>query len=261
MTKRRRRDLLLTSSGGSSYLDGQLSSTCYESIAKQYSGSGDFLNVVESPPQGAQSSYDWTVETGMTHNDAGDASYFQTNGSGFFALSSITSTVMAKAHRTDFAGVWFALFMRASSTPAGADRLFGNSINGLELGCRLQMASDEKFDQYVTDGVSSVQPFANIGFATSNLDIGLVLSWDPSGTTSNTYSAFNTTTGTTGSTTFTTNTTDNADTWELFRIDSNGMSAGWRLYGVAGGNELLDDTKCATIFSYFETETGVDFTP
>lgn len=263
-------------SSGAPLIDTFISSTCFElDIANSdcYSGSGSTLSNLTATPNdtASQTDYDITWSGGVTFTGtAGVAgAYLALDGTGYLPITNLDNCPMlAKAHRTDQSGTWFAMAFRFVLNNA-TQRFMGNVNGSADRGHRISNLSDEQTDHWQTNGGGTQTRTANFCNATLSdaTDYLLVMTWDGTTSTNNLHGAINSTSFNTTSSAFKTSTADANQANSPWKFCTNQgataefMANNSRVYFLAGGDGLLSGTDLSNLVSNIETKTGIDFTP
>lgn len=269
------------SSGGDvDVLDSVISSVCCDldaTISASYGGSGQtWANLIASPADGAaQTDYDFflgadgdvsTDDPTFTGTAGSNTAYWAMDGGDdWHSVVETNPPLMNIMHRTSSgSNFWIAAAFRFAD--GGFQMVFSNMgpifVNGVEI-----FVSETQSGNGVRVNIARSGTFINNNFATGDLvdgtDYLLIVSGDTA-STDDLRVWLNTTTAITD-TDMNTN-TSSADASELGAIASRPDESfrpknGTRYYHFSMGNEYLDDTKAALIFSHLETRHSKDYTP
>ncbi|MGB0817404.1 MAG: hypothetical protein ACPGQQ_00765 [Candidatus Puniceispirillaceae bacterium] len=262
--------------GGASYLDSVLASTICDldaTVSDSYGGSGQtWANLIASPADGAsQSDYDFYLGAGSgsstddpTFNGtAGDAAaYWSFDGGDYFslALGSSNETTflldMLQAN-TDF---WIAI---AGYFTASACGLFciGHQVGGTQyyLMFRQNGAGKARLDQRAG---STNRWLASTGTFSYSTPVLLICSHDVSANTTR-FWLESTSSESNSHTLINHSNTPNSSPPVIMAesAPSDYAGSGSRLYHLSFGNEFIDDTDAANIYTHLESRHARDYTP
>ena len=267
--------------GGSSYLDGVISSVCCDldaTISGSYGGSGQsWANLISAPADGsAQTDYDFYLgsDASTSTNDptfTGTAdtpsAYFSLDGGDYFTCTTSSGTILQRANMTSGTGCgpcWFAFAFQLGAINTNI-AFFGNTGNTVSPGIRFLMNATENL-RLLQGGDSSGfnQPVIPDGTWTAANDYLLLITMDSTNAGNEKYWV-NSTTGSSWAASYTPS-TSTSEPSNAMRIGTDPSTAfvmpnNTRLYHFSCGNELLDDTKAAAIFAHLETRHSRDYTP
>lgn len=265
-------------SGGGGGLQDDVASTCFvleASNSSSYSGSGQtWSNVIASPADGAaQSDYDLyrgngsgssTDDPAFTGTAGVAGAYWLFDGGDFFIStqgSDVSPGFLAKMQRTDSTGFWLAFALRYDS--AATNRLFANTTSAAEYGMQFSISASGILQngRYRNSTVQTTT-IAGSGAFVDNNDYLVIVSMNAARTNfrwwKNTRTASNTAPGSAW-TAVTTDASRRHGIGSNYPTNSAFTPNTARLYGLAGGNDYIDDTAAGYIFDYFNTSTGITF--
>jgi hypothetical protein len=253
--RRRRRTNLLRGGAYADGLDSIESTTCFDldgRISQSYSGSGtDWLNMVVSPSDGsAQSDYDMTIGSGVTHDGSG----FSMDGTANSRMRVASNTAFFEdIHKstgtTDF---WIAMTI---NLPASGDQqiLFATNTGGAGDSGLRAMSNGGAGVLFLQQGNGTTNTNANCGGTLNNTgEHTIIISregagtntrhWIDTDTASDVSHTYNTSTAAASGLATTGATADNGTT-----IDSGGI-----ITSFAMGDGYLDNTRAAAIRANLE---------
>jgi len=227
-------------------------------ISASYTGSGtNFANIESTPADGAaQGDYNFTISGATFTGSAGSQSaYFSLDGNDYFYITGGNTTFINNLHKTTGGSDFWLLFSFYLPDDATTDWLFADYSTGPGLRSFINTTQSLGFRQQ--GGVSSqTNATATVSEATP---VTLIISHSHS--TNETKYWISTTTGEAVAHTFNTTTGNAQSAFAVGYNYTSYMQNGARFYTIAGGNEYLDNTKAAALFSHIETRHGRDYTP
>lgn len=256
--------------GQSPYLDGVLPSTCCDldaTIADSYTSGQTWANLIASPADGAgQTDYDFylgadgsvsTDDPTFTGTPGDSGAYFAYDGGDIHLLKGANPPLFDTLHQSG-STFWMAAAVNIADANA-VNRIF----NTWDLTNGLSFFTTSNSIRVLLEQSGSFQQSAIVGTVNNTTDYLIIISWDAGSDTLRYW--INTTTAAT------TALVDpaQADASPTVKGQISGraeaatqpLSNGSKLYHFSAGNEYLDDTKAATIFTHLEARHGRDYTP
>lgn len=273
------RPRLIVGGGGGSSLQDDVPSTCFvleASNSSSYSGSGQtWANVITSPADGsAQSAFDvyrgdTSTETTNDPTFTGSAgvagAYWLYDGGDFFVstqASDVSPGYLSKMQRTDQGnGFWIAFAIRYDN--ALTTRLFGNVNSTSEYGMQFLMTAGGivRVSRF-RNSTTQTTDIAGAGTMVDNTDYLYILSMNSARTNYRFWINSRTASNVAPAAAWSAVTNDASHRFGLgvnYPTNNAFNSNTSRLYGMAGGNDYLDDTAAGHIFDYFNASTGITF--
>lgn len=257
-------------SATNAYLADVIASTVCDldaTIAASYPGTGTtWANLVATPADGAaKTDYDFFTGNGATattypafNGSAGSAaSYWSFDGGDYFSLKSGANSAFLNAlHKTTGGADWWAAITFRMADDAGAGfKFWGTSTGGSSNpGIADQLRGDNTFRSQQRGASSSTAD--STATLSNGVDYLVISSHSHSTNTTRLWIA--STTAESKSQTYSTSTDNAANT---LKIGANGAAAqampnGSRLYSFAMGNEFIDNTKAAAIYTHLGARHG-----
>lgn len=255
------------------FLDSVLASAVCDldaTISSSYSGSGQtWANLITDPADGAaQTDYDFTL--GATASESTDdptfngtpddsAAFWSTDGGDFFKLATNTSFFENLHKTTGGTDWWIASAFQFAGTGSQAVYSGNTSIDeGIEI-----LATSAAAGITVNIDRNSTRTNNNLdsGALVVGTDYLVIVSFELS--TDDIKFWLNTTIGVldTDASTSTSSAPNTKGTGLMARPSGGQMfKSGARYYHLSSGNEFLDDTKAALIFTHLRTRHGRDYT-
>ena len=187
--------------------------------------------------------------------------YFQTDGGDFLRVTGGTNpSLFADLHKTNSANNWWmAVAFRTQAAFGTSGVLWGTQNNASSEGLAFVINSTGQLrTQHHNGSVQLQQILLSTGVVSTNYLA--IISYD--GTANAMRHWINTRTRSTVSSVFTTGAVNNATAG--FRAFTNGGGStsavsGVRIYGLMGGNALIDTPDAGNIIDYFNASTGLTF--
>lgn len=266
-----------------SYLAGVVPSAILQldaTVAASYNGTAQtWDNLIPSPADGStRGTYDFyrgtsgsaSTDDATFNGSAGSAAaYWSVDGGDYFdGISSDTSSYLRNMHRTDASRpTTIGILFRAAGTIAQATLL--STVNtSANHGLQIQIASASgglRLGHFNGSGSANQHNFTATGKISANTDYLLMISFNSGSPGSEKY-WLNSATGTNWSVSYAPSSSSTATAVvPCIAAVAGGHSAaltnGARIYGFFVLNEIINNTKAASIISYYETLHSRDYTP
>lgn len=252
--------------GDSNLLSDVLGSVVFDldaTIADSYPGSGQtWMNLTQSPADGSlQTDYDFQTGDGVTSTTyptfigtPGDpAAYWELDGGDWFSRTANINGFIRSAVRSDLTGgYWIAFAFRTVTTNTRALFATKTSPTSSSVGVSVYTQGSLRTIHHGQGNGPSASNISSGVNLTSGADNVIIFSRDRDNNLD--YWWINTPTGISVAHSYVNYVVDQPATTDLFAFGTSAtqLSSGDRVYSMAGGNELLDDTKAAAIISTLE---------
>lgn len=261
----------------SPYLDSVMDSVCCDldaTISQSYGGSGlTWANLIQNPADGlTRGSYDFHLGEGETastfptfNGTAGSmAAYWTTDGADYFRMKNITDTIPTKWHRTSGGTpFWVAVAFRSPPGIYTGTRCFwGNAGSVSNRGVSTFAVAGDTLSLVSANGSTSTITSNMSSALSGSTDYLYLVSVDPSQTSNNIRVWLNATTYAAFSMVFGASSTPSTDNFFIMATRSsttNGsspMETGTLFYSFAMGNQFLNDTHAAALFTHLRARHG-----